>query len=214
MKSNELVAICKKLAESTSTVYMYGALGQSVTQEFIDQKANQYPNWYTEQRKEMLKKHIGKSFGFDCSGMIKSILWGFNFDMNSINGGAKYGSNGVKDTNADGMYSLCTRKSTDFSNVPLGALLHMKGHVGVYIGNGKCVECTPKKLNNVQYSTVMNITGNVPTDDFLRKWEHWGLLPYVDYNDNNTPTNEVDDLKLLLNSIYNILADAKKKNVF
>lgn len=209
MNVNEFVKVAEKLT-GVSTVYMYGCYGQPVTQKLIDYKTKQYPEWYTEERREMLKRHIGKSFGFDCSGTIKSILWGFNFDIKLENGGAIYGSNGVKDTNADTMYNLCTRKSTDFSYVPVGALLHTKGHVGIYIGNGKCVECTPKKLNGVQYSTVMNITGNSYNNDFLRKWEHWGLLPYVDYNSKD----EVEDLKLLLNSIYNILTDAKKKNIF
>ena len=213
MKVKEFVSMCKNLANAP-TVYMYGTWGQPVTQLIIDTKAKQYPEWYTKERIAMLKKHIGKSYGFDCACMVKSILWGFNFDMTHPNGGAVYCSNGVKDTNANGYYALCTNKSADFSDVPVGALLHMDGHVGVYVGNGKCIECAPSHLNKVQYSTVMNITGNVKTNDFLRKWEHWGLLPYVDYSDNTPQKDTTEDAKFLLNNIYNILSDAKKRNLF
>lgn len=178
MTNLELIEKLKQLV-NVSTVYMYGAWGQPVTEAFIKQKANQYPSWYTEDRKNMLRKHIGKSFGFDCVNMIKSVLWGFNFDMNATNGGAKYGSNGVPDVNADGMIaSHCTNVSTDFSNIKVGAIVWVQGHVGVYIGNKQVIECTPKWNNNCQISNLGNLGNNTGNS---RTWSRWGLLKYITY---------------------------------
>lgn len=184
MTNLEFVELLKKLV-NTNTVYMYGAFGQPVTEAFINQKANQYPSWYTEAKKTMLKKHIGKSFGFDCVNMIKSILWGFNFNMNSTNGGAKYSSNGVPDVSADGMIAnCCTNVSSDFTNIKVGSAVWIQGHIGIYIGNKQVIECTPKWSNDVQISNLGNL-GN-KTGHF-RNWTKWGLLKYIDYSEDAKP---------------------------
>lgn len=88
-------------------------------------------------------------------------------------------NHGVPDIGADSMIKVCTGVTTDFSNIEVGEAVWMEGHIGVYVGDGKCVECTPKWTNNVQFSNLGNIskykTGN------YRVWTKHGKLPYVKY---------------------------------
>ena len=82
-------------------------------------------------------------FGFDCSGLIKGILWGWDGLPTATYGGAKYTSNGVPDISADQMITKCSGVTTDFSNIEIGEAVWMPGHIGIYIGDGLAVECTP-----------------------------------------------------------------------
>lgn len=107
---------------------------------------------------------------WDCSGLLKGILWGYP------NNG-KYASNGVLDQNADTIISKCSGVSTDFSNIVPGEIVWIKGHMGIYIGNGKVVEATPKWNDGVQITTCANITSSSKN----RKWTKHGKSPYIDY---------------------------------
>ena len=139
-------------------------------------------------RTAMIKAASDDTFGFDCVCLIKGILWGWNGDKNRIYGGAGYKENGVPDIGADTMITKCDGVSTNFSNIEVGEAVWIPGHIGVYVGDGKCVECTPKWTNNVQFSNLGNIseykTGN------YRVWTKHGKLPYVSYEkvDDTFPT--------------------------
>ena len=69
----------------------------------------------------------------------------------------------------------------------------MKGHVGVYIGNGIVVECTPKWKNCVQFTNLGNLSqyknGN------YRLWSKHGKLPFIDYNQSGGTTVEKPKVK-------------------
>lgn len=110
------------------------------------------------------------TFGFDCSGLIKGVLWGWNAS-NGTHGGAKYASNGVPDLSADAMIARCSGVSMNFSNIQVGEAVWMKGHIGVYIGGGRVVESTPSWKNCVQITALS-----------ARKWVKHGKLPYVNYS--------------------------------
>lgn len=132
-------------------------------------------------------KWNGTKWNMDCVCMIKGILWGFNFNKNASHGGAIYGSNGVYDDNADGIMRRCTSISRDFRNIEYGEILHMDGHVGVYIGEGKVVEST------AWYGKT--IISNVSADGNRIKdgksggyWKEHGKLQYIDYSDSPKPT--------------------------
>ena len=56
---------------------------------------------------------------------------------------ASYAVNGVPDIGADTMITKCKGVSTNFSNVEVGEALWCSGHIGVYIGGGLAVECSP-----------------------------------------------------------------------
>jgi LysM repeat protein len=135
----------------------------------------------------MIEAAAADTFGFDCVNLIKGILWGWNGNKNATYGGAVYGSNGVPDVNADGLIKHCTNVSTDFKNIVPGEILHTSGHVGVYIGDGLCVECTPIWKNGVQITAV----GNIGTKSAYktRTWKQHGKLKYVEYVDKPVDTD-------------------------
>lgn len=181
MKAQDLANQCLNIAKNYKTVYMWGAIGFPVTNGAIDAKANQYPDWYTTARKNHFRSLVGKGyFGFDCVGMIKSILWGWNGNQGATYGGAKYASNGVPDLSANGTIKVCKNVSTNFTNIPIGAALWCEGHIGVYVGGGLGVECTPIWDNGVQITAVKNM--GAKAGYHARQWTKWGLLPWVDYN--------------------------------
>ncbi|MDP4153709.1 MAG: hypothetical protein Q8865_09775 [Bacillota bacterium] len=162
------------------TVYMRGVYGAPVTEDIISYKTDQYPNWYSSERQITLRNLIGKGFfGFDCVCLIKGVLWGWNGDDTQEYGGAEYESNGVPDINADTMITKCEEVTEDFSKIEAGEALWCNGHIGVYIGDGKAVECTSRWSSNVQVTAV----GNIGTVEGLntRVWIKHGKLPYIMY---------------------------------
>ena len=151
------------------TVYMWGTFGSPVTEELLMEKCNQYPNWYIS-RASKLRKLIGKDyFGFDCVGLIKGVLWGWNADLGKYHGGVRYNSNGVPDVSANMLINKCD-PSKNFDDIIPGEVVWLEGHVGVYIGNGQVIECTPAWENGVQ------ITNS-------RIWVKHGKLPWIKYDE-------------------------------
>ena len=55
----------------------------------------------------------------------------------------------------------------------------MKGHIGIYIGNGLAVECTPAWKNKVQITAVGNI--GKKTGYNTRTWTNHGKLNFIKY---------------------------------
>lgn len=100
-----------------------------------------------------------------------------------------YASNGVPDISANQMIGKCSHISSNFSDIQVGELLWCEGHVGIYIGGGLGVECTPRWDGGVQITAVGNI-GAKPGYN-TRTWERHGKLPYVSYSvsASSTPTN-------------------------
>jgi hypothetical protein len=176
MNSLEFANKVKDIALNYKTVYAKGVIGSPISESLLKSKKKQYPEWYTDSKVQSLRKHMG-AFGFDCVCLIKSVLWGWNGDSSATYGGADYKSNGVPDITADTMIYKCSEISSDFSDIEVGEVVWMKGHIGVYIGNGLAVECTPKWTNNVQI-TACNCTKQGYN---TRKWTKHGKLPYVDY---------------------------------
>lgn len=182
MTARELAEKAADIAKNHNTVYMWGVFGAPVTESVIAGKAKQYPNWYTASRQAAFRKLIGKGyFGFDCVCLIKAILWGWNGDSSKSYGGAVYASNGVPDIGADTMISKCTGVSTTgWDSMEVGEALWCSGHIGVYIGGGLAVECTPAWENRVQITAVKNIGTKAGYN--ARKWTKHGKLPYVTYD--------------------------------
>lgn len=127
-------------------------------------------------------KWNGSSWNFDCVILVKAILWGWCENKNHAHGGANYLSNGVADDTADGLINRCSNISTDFTNITVGELLYMGGHVGVYIGNGEVIECTGAWERKVLYSKIDSNGRRSRNGKQVGSWLKHGKLPYIDYN--------------------------------
>lgn len=207
MKYTEFVDMLSK-AVNCKTLYILGCFGAPMNASNKKRYTNNYDYNKDPVRKEKILNASDDTFGFDCVCLLKGVLWGWCGDKTKEYGGAIYKSNGVPDINADDFYKACTIKSKDFSNVPVGAILHNKGHVGVYVGAGYAIECTPKNSDGVQRTIVKNIKNYNSEGVITRTWDEWGLSPYVDYS------SSTDEPKELLHTIYDMLKDAKTKGVF
>lgn len=177
MTGSELARRCLNVASNCKTLYVMGCFGAPLNAK---NKVRYSQNHSYNQRPERSKLILDASedtFGFDCVCLVKGLLWGWNADTSKNYGGAQYASNGVPDIGADSMIARCDRVSSDFSHVETGELLWLKGHVGIYVGNGLAVECSPAWENRVQITAC-----NCSKTSFKRRnWSKHGLLPWVEY---------------------------------
>lgn len=193
MTGKNFAAACLNVANNYKTVYMWGVFGAPVTESVIASKTLQYPDWYTKARQASLRALTGRNyFAFDCIGLIKGILWGWNGDGAAAYGGARYAANGVPDTSADAAIKACTGVSTDFSGLEVGEALWLSGHIGVYIGGGLAVECSPKWSGGVQITAVGNLGCKAGYN--ARTWTKHGKMPWIDYT--VTEMEEEEELTL------------------
>lgn len=129
--------------------YLYGCNGKTITEELIKAKTAQYPERYTPEYIARSRKGIGR-IGYDCSAVIDTYV-------------------GV-DKSANAWLEAAKEKGTiDTMPQEVGLLVHMNGHVGVYIGNGYVVEA-----RGVDY-------GVVKTKLNERAWRYWSKNPLIVY---------------------------------
>ena len=171
-----------QIAKNYKTSYMLGAFGFKATELNIQRLLNQYPenyNWVAKARQA--------DWLFDCSSLIKAIIWGWNGDSGQTYGGVKYCSNGLNDVNDEGLKAMCSEVNNNFSNIKIGELLFAPGHVGIYVGNGMAVEATPSWSCSVQITAVGNI-GSIAGLN-IRTWQCHGKLDrFISYTSSVTTT--------------------------
>lgn len=177
MTNKELAAKLRDVATNYKTLYVMGCFGAPMTEANKTRYCNNYSYNKKAARTAMIKAASADTFGFDCVCLIKGILWGWNGNKNATYGGAKYASNGVPDIGADSMITKCSELSTNFNDIEVGEAVWMSGHIGVYIGDGLAVECTPSWENKVQI-TACNCT---KSGYKRRNWTKHGKLPYIEY---------------------------------
>ena len=173
--ATQLADACRAAAEK-KTLYVYGAYGFPLHEENKQRIWKGYAYNRKPERKEKIGSADADTFGFDCSGLIKGLMWGWQ-GTTGKNGGAAYASNGVKDQNADTMIANCLDVSADFAGIQVGEAVWLPGHIGIYVGDGLVVECTPKWADGVQLSACNTAQSGYPT----RKWKKHGKLPYISY---------------------------------
>lgn len=189
VKVKPYVAELIRIANNVKTLYVMGCLGAPMTKPMKEYHINHHSYNQRPHRKQMILNATPDTYGFDCVCLLKSVWWGWD-GSNTLFGGAKY--NAKEDVNADAMFAKCSNKSTDFSNIPYGSALYCKGHIGIYIGNGLAVECTPGWKNCVQITAVKQTIPGYPT---RWNWTHHGLLHFVDYSDAAKPTKPTKPTK-------------------
>ena len=178
MKSAEFIEKLKQ-AQAQPTYYVMGCFGAYISSKNIQRYTTN--NDYNKKHAAAIRRDAMGKFGFDCVCLIKGILWGWNANTSATYGGATYTSNGVPDIGADSMIKVCKDVSTNFSNIIPGEAVWLSGHIGVYIGDGLVIECTPKWENKVQITACGNIGQKAGYN--MRMWTKHGKLPYVDYSD-------------------------------
>lgn len=189
MTSAKFVEKCKDIAKNYKTLYVMGCFGAILSGDNVSRYCTNHSYNKQRERKQMIKAVANKGyFGFDCVGLIKSVLWGWNGDKTKTYGGAKYASNGVPDIDADTMITKCSGVSTNFDNIVVGEAVWCEGHIGVYIGDGLAIECTPSWANDVQITAVGNIGKKKGYN--TRKWTKHGKLPYISYTTKTTEKKE------------------------
>jgi hypothetical protein len=113
----------------------------------------------------------GTEYAFDCVGLIKAYYWNWN------GGKTDYKSN--QDVSANGMYNRAKVKG-NIKTMPEieGLLVQMNGHIGIYIGDGYVIECTP----SIKFAKQSHKGGGVcKTKLSDRKWTHWLECPFIAY---------------------------------
>lgn len=163
MTNKEFAQIAIDYSKS-DTCYVMGGTGQILTGNTIAMFTRLYP--YNKSHVNILNQKIG-SYALDCSGLIKTILWG---NIPGDYSPERYG-NGCPDINADTMYTRWQKRPFSEKLVE-GDIVWMRGHVGIYIGNERVVEATPKWKGNVQITNFSQ-----------RTWKVALINPWVTYVD-------------------------------
>ena len=208
MTSTELVKKLIDIATNYKTLYILGCFGAPMNAKNKKRYSNN--NAYNKDRATMINNASANTFGFDCVCLVKGVLWGWSGDGSRNYGGATYLSNGVPDVGADEMLAYCNDVSKDFSKIEVGEYLNMRGHCGVYIGDGLAVECTPKWANKVQITAVGNIGKKKGYN--TRTWTQHGKLKFIDYVEAKPKAKTVEELaKEVINGLWGNGATRKQK---
>lgn len=178
MNNIEFVNKLKDIANNYKTLYVMGCIGSPMTEANKKRYIQHHDYNQKPDRTPMIQAASADTFGFDCVCLIKSVLWGWSGNKNAVYGGAVYVSNGVPDIGADAMINKCSGISTNFNNLEIGEVVWTPGHIGVYIGDGLAIECSPKWKNGVQITAC-----NCAKAGYNRRnWTKHGKLPYITYN--------------------------------
>lgn len=180
MNNKEFAENALLIAKNTKNSYLLGGFGHIANKSNLNRLLNQYPENYSWIGKA--QEIIGQGYYFDCVGLIKSIAWNFDFDLEHVYGGAIYTSNGFPDIDADSLINRCANVTSNLSNAIPGEIVHMQGHVGIVVSPTQVVECTPSGSCGVQI-----------TDLFARGWKKKGRLPWIEYGNitASVPTNTI-----------------------
>lgn len=135
------------------TNYVYGAKGEILTQDRYNWLKNTYGTgavWVSDEKK------VG-TWCVDCSGLI-------SWYTGVLRGSANY-------------YSVNNPQPiSTISTAPLGVAVWHSGHIGIYIGNGQCIEA-----KGSAYGVVISNISNC-------KFTHWFALSDIAYTTENVDT--------------------------
>lgn len=175
MTGKELANKALEISLQYKTLYVNGTFGWLLNKP-MKERCKKKP-YLSEDRKRMIDNATEDTFAFDCCGLVKGIIWGWDGKKDyPYYGGATYTSAELSDINELGLIQSCKDVSDDFCNIQTGELVYMNGHCGIYIGDNHCVECSPAWKNGVQVTSIVKEEGYN-----TRTWEKHGKLPQIDY---------------------------------
>lgn len=170
MTNHQLCGRLLDIAENMKTLYVMGGIGYPLNKNG-KARALKYEYNRRATRRRFIEAATPDTFAFDCVNVVKSVLWGFDGNVNAQYGGAKYASNGIPDTTIGNLYKMGKKHSTDMTDIAAGEFLVLhEHHCGVYVGNGLVVEATPAWENKVQITKMT-----------MRPWRYHCYLPKVKY---------------------------------
>lgn len=144
--------------------YVSGTYGDVLTDSLFAYKLEQYPDGVGTYE-DFIRSNWLDGRTTDCVGLIKGYGW-FSPDTKKI----EYGTNGMPDVSADGMYNAAAVKGSINTMPDLPGLAVWKsGHIGIYVGRGEVIEAMGTKYGVVK----------TPLDG--RGWKAWLEVPYIQY---------------------------------
>ena len=164
-KNSADLAIYAASAWNSGWGYVWGTFGQVLTPDLLQYKISQYPEGVGDEA-DFIRSHWLNRRTTDCVGLIKGYGW-----LNTVTMEIQYGSNGMPDVGADGMYYNAGRKGSieTMPDTP-GLAVWKSGHIGVYIGSGEVIEAMDTRY------------GVVKTKLQGRGWTHWLEVPGIKYD--------------------------------
>lgn len=177
MKTNkELVKFVQK-ALKEKWGYCLGSYGNILTPKFLEAKMSQGygVGAYNTRHRRYLQGFLNKRVS-DCYGLVKGFVW-----WQDDNTSPKYNFGGMLDRNQEGAYAAAKEKGplNTLPEIP-GVILWMKGHAGVYIGNGEFIECVGAPVG-MRLGRVAN--GRITSGS---KFTHWFKDTYITYEEGPT----------------------------
>ena len=144
--------------------YVWGSHGNVLTANELKRFEKTFGSHVTDKEEYIMSHWLGRRTS-DCVGLIKGYGW---YDETS--GTIKYGTNGMKDVTADGMFNAAVEKGpiSTMPDIPGIAVWH-QGHIGVYIGNGYVIHA------------ANTYDGVIKTPITSSGWTHWLKVPYINY---------------------------------
>lgn len=124
------------LVHKDEYAYFYGAKGQKLTDAEMDRLIAEEPEYwkrYDEATIKKIKKFSKNRIGFDCSGYISKVT----------------GCN----TYSGGIWSRCSKKTTNLYEGPAASILWKPGHVALDIGYGYFVHF-PTELHSCEIGRI------------------------------------------------------------
>ncbi|HEX3039362.1 MAG TPA: hypothetical protein VHP54_03595 [Caproiciproducens sp.] len=157
------------------SAYVFGAVGQRVTPEFLRRQAS----WFAgNQRAELSGSELGWIYAryggrpaFDCIGLIKAYSW---IDEKTGEISSKH-KNAMPDCTVNGLLAQASEYGpiAAMPDIP-GLAVQMDGHIGVYVGSGEVIEAQG------------NRSGVKKTKLNGRGWKWYVKVPGIHYEENGT----------------------------
>ncbi len=149
--------------------YVYGSHGQVLTESELKALESVFGGMVSDKEDYIRSHWMGKRVS-DCCGLIKGYGW-----YNASTGNIEYGTNGMKDVTANGMYQAASVKGpmSTMPEIP-GLAVWQEGHIGVYIGDGWVIQA------------ANTWDGVIKTRLSYNRWQGWCKVPFINYVDETT----------------------------